>query len=177
MVVLIGCVQQPAEQEKTLDGSLEDFSKRDNVQGLDSSTELIESEKSFEEFAEQEYVETFKDVNIDAIIVDCSKHEIVTQKDYCYANRAVEVVDEGICEKVSDVLIKRQCIRRVAVSKLDASVCRKLDIEGAVYNCISVIASDESVLDEKLCAQIPEANVWREKCLGLVEEEKRLALS
>jgi len=185
LVILIasGCVsQEGAIEKKVLAGTGAEFSKRDNVQGEEYYTKgegvgLILSEKSLDDFAEEEYKETLKDINVDAIIVDCPKHEKPLQKDYCHRDRAVARLDESGCGKIETLSIKRQCIRGVAAARLDAAVCKRLDTEALVYNCISLIASDEDVLDESLCQQVPASSPWQEKCLERVKREKAEAVS
>ncbi len=181
-VLFAGCVSQEQPREQALLEPSGDDGKRDNTLGEqdfygDFGTGLIDSEQSFEDFDEIEYLETLQDINVSAIITDCSKHQTQGAMDYCYKDKAVIESKESHCESISSVSIKRQCYRAAAIAKLDTNVCRKLDTENGVFACITAIASDEETLDEKLCEQIPASSEWKQKCIEQVKREQETALS
>lgn len=177
LLVLVGCtqLQPPAEQQSPLQGTEDEYGKRDNVLGQeyyssDEGVGLADSDLSFEDFDEVAYQEVLKDIDVSAIEADCSKKPNQYEKDDCFYARAMSYNKQEFCSSIETVSVQRGCYRAIAVENSDVSVCQKMAFAPAVYNCIASVAVEN--VNDSFCSEIPANDEWRQKCLDLVQQEK-----
>ena len=172
VIFVSGCTTEtpapPADVESSEAIVGEANSRRDNTSGAEAfepggGVDVLTSDISFDELAEDAYKDTFKDIPPEQRDPNCSNRVNQLSIDNCLYDSAIQSGNTELCQQIDSPSKSQLCIRSIAVGRENPDACSLIESLVGQYNCISSVAEDQ--VDASLCDRIPASHVWNGKCL------------